>query len=127
VPRVTIPAAAAAASATTPLPAATRRYRITAVTYEPEAQLTGQATNFRTLRVVNKGPAGALTIVLALLDFNAAVVIARVRQARTIPLTNTAEGAPVVREGDVVQVESVPTGTGLADPGGTVEIAEEVA
>jgi hypothetical protein len=126
-PRVTIPAAAAAASTTTALPAAHRRYRITGVSYEPETTLTGQATNFRTVRIVNKGPAGALTIVLAELAFSAAGTIARARQARTIPLLNTAEGPPLIREGDVVQVESVPTGTGLADPGGTVLIEDEAA
>jgi hypothetical protein len=127
VPRVTIPASAAAASSTTALPPAHRRYTISGVTYEPESTLTGQATNFRTVRVVNKGPAGTSTFVLAELAFSAAGTIARARQARSIPLLNTAEGPPLVREGDIVQVESVPTGSGLADPGGVVTIQDEAA
>jgi hypothetical protein len=101
-----------------------RAFRVTKVEYEPDAQLTGQATNFRTVQLVNKGPTGALTAVLAQFAFDAAADIARLRQARDIPLLNPTEGTPVVREGDQLQWESVPTGTGLADPGGTVYVSE---
>jgi hypothetical protein len=132
VARYPVPAVAAAASTTTVLgPAAAaggsnRSYRISRVEYSADGAITGQATNFRTLRLVNKGPAGSLTIILAQLDLNAGGINVRQRFPREIPLlVATGETRAAVREGDQVQWESVPTGTGLADPGGAVLIVEE--
>lgn len=117
------PAVAAAASQSTPLPAAHRPYRLTKVEYVPAAQLTGQATNFRTVRLVNT-TAGSKT--LAELAFSAATVAAAIREGRDIPLVFASlpagNAAHLVNEGDVLEWQSVPTGTGLADPGGVVII-----
>lgn len=96
---------------------------VTEVTYVPEADITGAATNNRTLSVINKGSDGDGTTVVATLTF-ASGVNATDFDAKTITLHATAANL-VVAAGDVLAFSSVHANTGIADPGGlaTVKIA----
>lgn len=131
--RVPSPGAAGAASLATPVGptvaqgGSPRRYEITAVRYVPDANITAQATNFRTLQLVNKGQDGLQTMVIATLPLSTAGTNDMVRQqAKVIPQPATPQGNAIVREGDVLQWESNLTGTGLVDPGGEVITTEQV-
>src|SRR6266540_2145900 len=114
-----VPAVAAAASVETVLGTASRDYEITAVKYVPASTLTGQATNFRRLQLINKGPAGSGSKVVATKDFISGI------NAPANEVTDiTKQGNPVVREGDILAWQSNAVGTGLADPGGTMLVTE---
>ncbi len=91
---------------------------ITEVTFAPEANITGTATNFRTFRLINRGRTGAGTTVVASLAFDAATVTATAFRERVIPLV----GNNAVAEGDVLVWDEVVAGTGLASPGGQVQV-----
>lgn len=78
--------------------------------------LTGAATNNRTLSVINKGQAGAGTVVPASLNFGAGVSATAFDKKA---LTNSATAADLeVVKGDVLSFKSLHVGTGIADPGG---------
>lgn len=94
---------------------------VTAVTLTPEATITGTATNFRTFRLVNRGQDGSGTTVVASLAFDGAGVTAPAFDERALPLSGVA-GATTVAEGDVLVLDEVVTGTGLASPGATVSV-----
>lgn len=92
---------------------------LTEAYYIPEAAITGADTNTRKLTVYNRKTDNSGTAVMAQLQFNSGVN-AGAKQRKTIPL-----GAAVdrtVAEGDVITFASDAVGTGLADPGGTVEL-----
>lgn len=93
---------------------------VTSVTYIPAATITGATTNNRTVSVVNRGQAGAGTTVVATLTF-ASGVNAPAFDEKAIPLSATAADL-VVAVGDVLEFRSVFAGTGIADPGGTVNL-----
>jgi hypothetical protein len=97
---------------------------VTAVTYTPEAAITGAATNFRTFRVVNKGQAGSGTTVVASLAFSSGAVTAAAFDEKSITLSGT-PGNLVVAEGDMLVWDETVAGTGLASPGGLVRITIE--
>lgn len=129
--RAIIPAAAAAATTNTKLAPAPRPLRLTKVEYTPSSTLTGQATNFRRLQLINRGqdPPGTGTKVVAQLDFNAATIVAGVAEARDIPLVFASlpagqASAHQLAEGDVLELVSSPVGSGLADPGGSLVTTE---
>lgn len=93
---------------------------ISAVTYIPTTNFVGADTDTRTLRVVNRLQDGAGTAIAASKAMNAAAgtVVANDAGALTI---DTARNT--VAAGDVLDWTSTPAGsTGLADPGGLVEI-----
>ena len=82
---------------------------------EPAALITGQATNYATVQVVNKGQSGVGTTVVASLAFSSGGVTAA-RDTDT-PLTLSAvAGALTVADDDVLDVQVVHTGTGLLMP-----------
>lgn len=86
--------------------------------FTPTANITGADTNYRQLRIINKGADGNGSTVLATLDFTSGV---NATDYNEIAFTLTATMANRnVAQGDVIAVESNAPGTGLADPGGTV-------
>lgn len=92
------------------------------VTVIPEAAVTAQATNFRTLRVVNKGQGGAGTAVVASLPLDTAGADNLVAfDEKTIPLSGTAVDLNVA-EGDVLVADETIAGTGLAHGGYTIKV-----
>jgi len=94
---------------------------VTAVTYTPNAQLTGANTDSRTLAVVNKGLDGNGTTSVASKAFTSGVNADDFDET-TITLSGTAANL-VVTEGQILAFTSTHVGsTGLADPGGKVKI-----
>jgi hypothetical protein len=93
---------------------------VTAATYTPDSTITGAATNNRTISLVNKGQAGTGTTVIATLTFNNGV-----NAAGDDETPMTLSGTPanlVVAAGDVLAFNSTHNGTGIADPGGLVQV-----
>ena len=93
---------------------------VTGVSYTPVANMTGDNTNTRTFTLVNKGADGNGTTVIATramttgtnaTDFN--------EDALTLSVV---AGATTVAEGDVLAWVSTFAASGLADPGGLVQI-----
>lgn len=93
---------------------------VSAVTYATVTAITGANTNTRSVSLVNKGAAGAGTTVIATLQFNSGVNTTA-SDEKTITLSSTAADLDVVA-GDVLQWQSTHVGTGIADPGGLVNI-----
>lgn len=93
---------------------------VQAVTYTPDAAITGANTNYRSVRLRNRGAAGSGTTVVAELDFTSGVN-ATAFDEKTVPLSGTAANL-VLAEGDILEWFSDATGTGLADPGGLVRV-----
>lgn len=98
---------------------------VVGVTYTPTASVTGAASPAsRTLSVVNHGQAGAGTTVVASLALVAGVNLTAFDE-KTIPVSTTASDV-LVAAGDELEFRSAAVGgTGLVDPGGTVEIVFE--
>lgn len=82
--------------------------------------ITGAATNNRTLSVLNGGAAGTGTTSVASKNF--ASGINATAQTDTILTLSATPANLVVAAGDVLQFDSLAVGTGIADPGGTVEV-----
>lgn len=94
--------------------------RVTAVTYTPEAAITGADTNNRTVALVNKGQAGAGSTVVASLTFaDDTDAVAFDEEALTL---SAVAGATRVAKGDVLAWVETVAGTGLASPGGHVQV-----
>lgn len=94
---------------------------VTAVSFIPEAAITGANTNTRAIRVRNRGQAGAGTTVVAELQFDSGVNAAAFDE-RAITLSGTPANL-VLAAGDVLELFSDAVGTGIADPGGTVKVS----
>lgn len=94
---------------------------VTGVTFTPDATITGAATNHRALRLVNRGQDGAGTDVVAELAFDNGVN-ATAGDEKAITLSGTAANLEV-EAGDVLALFSEAVGTGLADPGGLVQVS----
>lgn len=93
---------------------------VTGASFTPEAAVTGDNTNTRTLTVVNKGAAGAGTTVVATLAFTTGNNgVAFDEKAFTLSVV---AGATTVAAGDVLAVVEAVAGTGLANPGGLVQV-----
>lgn len=93
---------------------------VTAVTFTPEAAITGDNTNTRTMTLVNKGQAGAGTTVVATLAFTTGNNgVAFDEKAFTLSVV---AGATAVVEGDILAAVEAVAGTGLANPGGRIEV-----
>lgn len=117
-----VPAVAAAVDLNTVIAVAPRALTISGVTYVPATTLTGANTETRSVFLVNKGPTGALTVIVASLAFLAGTN-ATLNQKRVITLSLTPANL-VVAEGDILIWQSVHTGsTGLADTGGLVTVS----
>ncbi|MGH3881952.1 MAG: hypothetical protein ACREX8_00060 [Gammaproteobacteria bacterium] len=93
---------------------------VTAAGFTPEAAVTGDNTNTRTLTLTNKGQAGAGAVVVATIAFttgNNGVAF----DEKAFTLSGTPANL-VVAEGDILVVVETVGGTGLANPGGRVEV-----
>lgn len=119
--RVPVAAVAAASDLTSPIGAVPKSGTIVGVRYTPTSILTGAATDSRTDSVYNRGAAGSGTTVAATKAFLSGVNIAA-NTAGEIVKSATAASLKVIA-GDVLDWESLHIGsTGLADPGGVVEV-----
>ncbi len=98
---------------------------VAGVTYTPTAAVTGAASpSSRTLSVVNRKQDGTGATVPASLPLVAGANLVAFDE-KTIPLSATASDL-VVAQGDELEFRSAPVGgTGLADPGGTIEVTFE--
>ena len=94
---------------------------VTSVSYTPEANITGDNTNSRTLTLVNTGSDGNGTTVMATLAFTTGVNATDFNEnAFTLSVVANATAAA---EGDILKVVSTHVGgSGLADPGGLVQV-----
>lgn len=94
---------------------------VTAVTYTPEAQIVGADTPAtRTLTLVNKGAAGGGTAVVATKALNAAAGTLAAFDEVSLTVDTARDD---VTSGDILAFVSTHGGTsGLADPGGLVEV-----
>lgn len=114
-------AAAAGADKTTIIGKAPFAGTVTAARFMANSVLTGANTDSRTLSIVNRGQAGSGTTSVASKAFTSGVN-APAGDETAITLSGTAADL-VVAEGDVLAFVSTHVGsTGLADPGGHVEV-----
>jgi hypothetical protein len=99
--------------------------KVAGVSYTPVASVTGAASPAsRTLSVINHGQAGVGTATVATLALVAGVNLVGFDE-KAVPLTGVAADLQVVA-GDILEFRSAAVGgTGLVDPGGTVEITFE--
>lgn len=118
--QVSLPATAQAATADLTVGEVPFAGTVTGASYVPEADITGADTNSRTLTIVNKGAAGNGTTVVATLAFTNGINSTDFNE--TAFTLSVVEGATTVAEGDVLAVVSTAVGTGIADPGGLVQI-----
>ena len=93
---------------------------VTGITYTPDAAATGDNTNARTFTVVNKGQSGVGTTVVGTLALITGVNLVAFDE-KAFTLSGVA-GATTVAADDQLAFVSTATGTGVADPGGQVEI-----
>lgn len=93
---------------------------VTGASLIPDSAITGAATNNRRVRVINKGQDGTGTTIVAELAF-ASGVNAAVSDETALPVSGTPANLEVAA-GDVLAYESTAIGTGIADPGGLVQV-----
>lgn len=93
---------------------------ITAVRYVTKAAITGANTNTRKVDLRNRGQAAAGTVDVASLQFDSGVNAVALEE-KVITLNATPANLDVT-QGDTLTWESLAVGTGLADPGGLVEV-----
>lgn len=118
---VTAPAVAAASDADLTLGEAPFAGSVTGASYTPEANITGNTTETRTLTVVNKGADGNGTTVVATLAYTTGVNATDFNE-QAFTLSAVADATDVAA-GDILAVVSTHGGsTGLADPGGLVQV-----
>lgn len=93
---------------------------LTDASYTPDATITGVDTNSRTISIINKGASGTGTTSMASLALTNGVNATGYDEK---PLTLSATPANlVVAKGDIISYKSLHIGTGLADPGGLVQV-----
>lgn len=93
---------------------------VTRVAYVPDTAITGANTNSRTLSLINKGAAGSGSTTVASLALTSGVN-AGADVETDLPLSGTPANL-VVASGDVLVFSSAHVGTGIADPGGLVQV-----
>lgn len=94
---------------------------ISAVAYLPMAAIIGANTDSRTASIVNAGNAGTGTTEVAALAFTSGVNAAK-HASKAIPLSATADNLKVTAGQSIVWKSTHVGSSGLADPGGLVEI-----
>lgn len=119
--RVSLAAVVLGADLTTILGIVPFDSRVVSVKYIPKAAAVGDNTNARTFTLLNKGSAAAAGTTVATLAQTTGVDLAAYI-AKDFTLHATLTNRDVVA-GDVLAITSVHTGTGVADPGGILEIA----
>ena len=87
---------------------------LASATVIPITVLTGADTNSRTINVFNRGQAGAGTTLMATLAFVTGVDAPA--EDETALTLSVVAGATTVVAGDVIEVQSLHVGTGLACP-----------
>lgn len=120
-PAATLPAVATGTDADVAVFIAPFDCTVSAVTYTPNATITGADTNSRTLNLRNKGLTGGGSTVVASKAFTVGVN-ATAYDETTITLSGTAANLDLVA-GDVLALQSDSVGTGLADPGGLLRVS----
>lgn len=116
--RVSVDAVATGTDTTTPVCVAPVAGTVLAVRYVPTTVLTGADTNSRTITLRNRAQGGAGTTAIATRAYVSGVNISA-NVVGDLPVT--AANATVAK-GDVLDWDSDSIGTGLADPGGLVEV-----
>lgn len=94
---------------------------VTAVTFTPDAAITGATATKRTITLENRGQDGTGTTVIATLD-----LITGVNPAAFDEYAFTLSGTPAnlnVAQGDILAVKEAVTSTGTANPGGRIEVS----
>jgi hypothetical protein len=115
-----VPSVAQAATASTAILECPFAGTVTAVSYAPVANITGVDTNTRTFTLVNKGADGNGTTVVAT---RAMVTGVNATDFNEDALTlSVVAGATTVAEGDILAWVSTFGATGIADPGGLVQV-----
>jgi hypothetical protein len=95
-------------------------WTVTSVSYTPTADITGAATNNRTVQVVNAGTDGNGTTVVASLQF-----VSGTNASDDDETALTLSGTPanlVLSPGQILRWESNAVGTGITDPGGLAQV-----
>lgn len=116
----TVPALAAGVAGDQTLGEAPFACTLTSASFTPEAAITGDNTNTRTFTIVNKGASGAGTTVMATLAFTTAVNgVAFDEKAFTLSVVANATTAA---DGDILAVVEAIAASGLANPGGLVQV-----
>src|SRR5688572_11514220 len=116
----TVPAVAAGATADQTIGEAPFAGTVTSASFTPEANMTGAATDKRVLTIVNKGADGNGTTVVATLDFADGITATDFNES-AFTLSAVAN-ATTVAAGDILAYVSTHAGTGIADPGGKVQL-----
>lgn len=93
---------------------------VTAVTYAPVTAITGANTNTRSVSLVNKGTDGAGSTVIATIQYNSGVNAAA-SDENTVTLSATPANL-LVTAGQILQWQSTAVNTGIADPGGLINV-----
>lgn len=114
------PARATAVDGQTTIGEVPQTSRVIAASYIPDAAIAGQDTNTRRLSVVNRGQNGAGDTEVAFLAFTAGVNGVE-NDEKPLTLHATLANHNVAK-GDVLELVSDAQGTGLADPGGVVQV-----
>lgn len=118
----TVPALTALVTADQVVGEVKKAGRVTSVSYTPEAAITGAASPAsRTFTLVNKGQAGVGTTTVATLAMVGGVNAVAFDE-KAITLSSTAADLVVVASDVLVWVSTAVGGTGLADPGGYVDV-----
>lgn len=94
--------------------------QVTSVTFIASSSVVGENTNTRTLRLINSGQSGTSQVVVAELQFLDGVDAVAFDEV-AIPLSDTQVNR-VVAKGDILVLRSAHAGSGLADPGGLVQV-----
>jgi hypothetical protein len=94
---------------------------VSSVSYTPGANVTGADTDSRTVSLINKGADGNGTTVIATLDFVEGVDAADFDET-AIPLSETPADLEVAAGNILAWVSAHVGSTGLADPGGLVQV-----
>jgi hypothetical protein len=93
---------------------------ITGLSYTPDLAVTGADSNTRTLSFGNKGQAGSGTVTSATLALVSGVNLSAFVE-KEFTLSGTASDL-MVAQGDIIVFKSLHVLTGIADPGGLVQV-----
>jgi hypothetical protein len=115
-----VAAAGAAVAQTTTIGDSPYDATVAGVSYEPDAAINGAATNNRTFNLLNRGQDGTGVTVVATLTFAAGTNIAAGDEG-ALALSGTPANLSV-NQGDVLALQEVINGTGLANPGGLCKV-----
>lgn len=113
-------AVAAGADATELIAEAPFAATVSSVSYTPDAAITGANTNSRTLTLVNRAQDGTGAVVVATLALTSGVNIAAGDEGQLT--LSVVANATTVAAGDELAFVSTHIGTGIADPGGLVQV-----